>query len=174
MSSYTVTNNLYLRNLYKSTDSSLSKKSSRKEAAKPKLIIADTTALRKGISSLASEDYGDEDEEDNEIDKANFYKKMKSFADAYNYTLDSSSSYKTNSDARKAAKQMRSLTSKYSDELDDLGVSFDSDGYMQLSDSAFDNIDEAKFESSFGKDSEFMKSLDSIAKKLYRHIDVQA
>ena len=77
MSSYTVTNNMYLRNLYKSTDSSLVKGSNRKEASKPKLIIADTTALQKGISSLADEDYGDPDEEDEEITKANFYKKRR-------------------------------------------------------------------------------------------------
>ena len=174
MSSYTVTNNMYLRNLYKSTDSSLVKGSNRKEASKPKLIIADTTALQKGISSLADEDYGDPDEEDEEITKANFYKKMKAFADAYNNTLDSSSSYKTSKYAKNATKQIKSLVSQYSDELDDLGVSLDDDGYMTLSDSAFDNIDEADFEGTFGKDSEFMMSLNSIAKKLYRHIDVQA
>ena len=45
---------------------------------------------------------------------------------------------------------------------------------MELSESAFDNIDEADFENTFGKDSDFMKSLNSIAKKLNRHIDVQA
>ena len=96
MSNYTVTNNLYLRNLYKSVDSSLAGKTARAEASKPKLIYADSSALQKGISSLADEDYGDPDEEDSKITKANFYKKMKAFADSYNYTLDSSSSYSTN------------------------------------------------------------------------------
>ncbi len=76
MSNFTVKNNLYLRNLYKSVDSSLSKKSERTETSKPKLIYADTTALQKGISALADEDYGDPDEEDSKITKAEFYKKM--------------------------------------------------------------------------------------------------
>ena len=69
---------------------------------------------------------------------------------------------------------MKALVKKYSDELEDLGVSFNDKGYMELSESAFDNIDEADFENTFGKDSDFMKSLNSIAKKLNRHIDVQA
>ncbi|MGN0240982.1 MAG: hypothetical protein ACI4CS_04770 [Candidatus Weimeria sp.] len=174
MSNYTVTNNLYLRNLYKSVDSSLAGKTARADASKAKLVYADTTALQKGISVLADEDYGDPDEDDNAITKANFYKKMKAFADSYNYTLDSSSSYKTNSDAKKAAKQMKELVKEYGDDLDNLGISFDDKGYIKLSDSSFDNIDEAEFEDTFGKDSDFMKSLNSIAKKLNRHIDVQA
>lgn len=174
MSNYTVTNNLYLRNLYKSVDSSLAGKTARAEASKPKLIYADSSALQKGISSLADEDYGDPDEEDSKITKAEFYKKMKAFADSYNYTSDSSSSYSTNRYAKNASKQMKALVKKYSDELEDLGVSFNDKGYMELSESAFDNIDEADFENTFGKDSDFMKSLNSIAKKLNRHIDVQA
>ncbi|MQN01040.1 MAG: hypothetical protein DUD27_09175 [Lachnospiraceae bacterium] len=172
MSGYTVTNNLYLRNLYKSTDTSLTKKSARKETSTPKLIIADTAALQKSISTLYDVDYGDPDETDNKIEKADFYKKMKAFADTYNNTVDSSSSYSSNRDAKKAVNEMKSLREKYSDELDDLGVTFDDDGYMKLSESAFDNIDEADFEDMFGKGSDFMSSLNSIAKKLYRHIDV--
>ena len=174
MSIFTVKNNLYLRNLYKSVDSSLSKKSERTETSKPKLIYADTTALQKGISALADEDYGDPDEEDSKITKAEFYKKMRAFADSYNYTLDSSSSYSTNRHAKSATKQMKALVKEYGDDLEDLGVSFNDKGYMELSESAFDNIDEADFEDTFGKDSDFMKSLNSIAKKLNRHIDVQA
>lgn len=174
MSSFTVKNNLYLRNLYKSVDSSLTGKSARADASKPKLIYADSTALQKGISALADEDYGDPDEEDSKITKAEFYKKMRAFADSYNYTLDSSSSYSTNRYAKSATKQMKALVKEYGDDLDDLGVSFNDKGYMELSESAFDNIDEADFEDTFGKDSDFMKSLNSIAKKLNRHIDVQA
>lgn len=173
MSSFTVDNNAVLRSLYKSTDSKLTKKSARQEAAKPKLIFSDTSALRKGIKALADEDYGDEDEDDSKITKADFYKKMKAFADSYNYTVESSSSYSTK-DTREALRKMKKLVNQYSDDLDNLGVTFDDDGYMTLSESAFDNIDEAKFESSFGKDSDFMNQLDSIAKKLNRHIDVQA
>lgn len=173
MSSFTVTNNITLRDLYKGTDSSYSKKANRREVSAGKLVIADTKALRKSISSLAEEDYGD-DSEDNTIDKAAFYKKMKAFADTYNYTLESSGSY-SNSYTKKALKQMKQLQSEYSDELEDLGVSFDDDkGYMTMSESAFDNIDESEFEDMFGKDSDFMTQLDSIAKKLNRHIDVQA
>lgn len=171
MSSFTVTNNSYLRNLYKSTDSTLSKKSARNQTAKGKLVIADTSALRKGISTLYDEDYGDADEADTDSDKEDFKNKMHAFADAYNYTLDSSSSYGS-SYSKKAVKQIKSLVDTYGDDLTDLGVSFDDKGYMTLSDSAFDNIDEAEFEDTFGSDSDFMQRLDSIAKKLNRHIDL--
>ncbi|MBQ1843299.1 MAG: hypothetical protein II133_01720 [Lachnospiraceae bacterium] len=172
MSSFTVTNNITLRNLYKTTDSSYSKQSTRRETPYGKLVIADTQALRKGISSLASEDYGDESE-DTKGSKAEFYKKMKAFGDTYNYTLESSKKY-ASKDSKSAIKKMKQLASDYSDELEDLGVTFDDDGYMSMSESAFDNIDESRFEDLFGKGSDFMSQLDSIAKKLNRHIDVQA
>lgn len=172
MSSFTVTNNINLRNLYKGTDSGYSKKSNRREASKGQLVIADTKALRRSISSLADEDYGD-DSEDNKIDKASFYKKMKAFADTYNYTVDSSEGYRSTY-SKKALKQMKQLADTYSDELENLGVTFDDDGYMSMSESAFDNIDESEFEDMFGKDSDFMSQLDTIARKLNRHIDLQA
>lgn len=172
MSSFTVTNNVTLRNLYKTSDSSLSKQSVRKETSYGKLVMADTQALRKGISSLADEDYGDESEDSKES-KAEFYKKMKAFCDSYNYTIQSSKKYNSR-DSKSAIKQMNQLASDYSDELEDLGVTFDDDGYMSMSESAFDNIDESRFEDTFGKESEFMSSLSQIAKKLSRHIDLKA
>lgn len=172
MSSYTVTNNVNLRDLYKGTDSSYSKMSTRRETAAGKLVFADTKALQKSISTLAAEDYGDE-EEDTTISKAAFYKKMKAFADTYNYTLDSSGSYRS-SDSKSALRKMKSLQKQYSDEFEDLGITFTDDGYMQMSESAFDNIDESEFADMFGSGSDFMSQLDSIARKLNRHIDVQA
>jgi hypothetical protein len=77
-------------------------------------------------------------------------------------------------DAKKALKEMKSLRKDYKDELEELGVTFDEKGYMNLSSSAFDNIDKEEFEEMFGEDSQFLKELTKISKKLNRHIDYQA
>lgn len=169
---FTVTTNSYLRSLYKD-NRTLSTKSGRSDASSQELVFNDTKALMRGIAVLGDEDYGDKEETDNKSDKSRFYLKMKSFSDAYNYTLSSSSDYVTK-DTKKAVKQMKQLAKDYSDELEDLGITFDDDGYMSMSESAFDNIDEGYFEDSFGENSDFMKQLNSIARKLNRHIDYQA
>ena len=63
---------------------------SKRSGAKPgALLSADSKALMKGVKVLSAADYGDE-EDDSTTETKTFYKKLKSFADAYNYTMESS------------------------------------------------------------------------------------
>ena len=169
---FDVTNNAYLRSLYRG-NAELSKKSERKGASKQALVHADTNALIKGAKVLTSQSYSDDEKLDTKAAKAKFYLQMKSFADSYNYTVSSTEELGTY-DAKRASKDMKALRKKYKDELEDLGITFDEKGYMKMSNSSFDNISRENYEEMFGKDSEFMKDLTKISRKLNRHIDYQA
>ena len=173
MSSFTITNNVYLRTIY-GNNRDLTNKSKREETSKSKLSAADSAALKKGIAALAGFDYKDRSSE-NETDtaKGKLYNTMRAFSDAYNNTLESASGSK-NSSMSKVAKQMKNLSREYADELSTYGISFDGNGYMSVKGSAVDNISISKFESVVGKDSEYMKKLSDYAKKLSRHIDIGA
>ncbi len=65
---------------------------------------------------------------------------------------------------------MKSIASKYSDELDQLGVTFDSKGYMKISASAVDNIKLSTYGERLGE-SDFLKDLEKNTQKIYRRID---
>jgi hypothetical protein len=168
---FTITSNAYLRSLY-NDDRSFTKKSVRSDASNAQLVNADSRALTRGIKFLGKYDYGDE-KKDTKAQQTKFYQNMIAFQDAYNNTLKSSHDSKDPS-TKKLAKDMKKLTEKYSKELGELGVKFDSHGYMTVKGSAIDNIDISEFEETFGKDSDFMKDLAKISKKITKHVDIQA
>ncbi len=165
MASFSVTNNVYLRNLY-SIDRSLSVKNNRTEAPTTRLIVADSSALNKATKTFSSFNFDD----DSKTNKEKFQKTLKSFADAYNYTVSSTSSLKSGQSFN-AASKIKNLTEKYSSELKSLGISV-KNGYMTISSTAASNISPDQYKELFGKDSAYMKELSAYAKKLGNSIDV--
>ncbi len=173
MSSFTVTNSWYLRNNYKSNQS-LSKQTNRSEASEASLSEADSSALKKAIRGLRNYKYEDakkvsSKDTDSVLGKSKFYSTLKAFADTYNYTLESSST-SSSSDIKRLSKKMKSIASKYSEELDELGVTFDKKGYMQVSASAVDTIKLSTYGEKLGE-SEFLDDLEKNTQKIYRRID---
>lgn len=173
MADYTITSSAYLRNNY-SAYRQMSIKASRDEATQKELSTADSLALKKAIRSLSDYKYNDEDAEDSDEENIKFYKTLKAFADTYNYTLDSSSSSASKS-IKDLGKKMKSFASKYGDELSELGVKFNSKGYMEVSASAVDNIKQSTFGETFSSSSayktNFLNELNDVAKNVYRRID---
>ena len=170
MSKFSVTNNYYLYNLYK--DNSLYAIQSKRSGINPgSLLATDTKALMKGAKILGDADYGDE-EEDKAPDKKRFYKQLKSFADAYNYTMESSTELGGRAN-RKIQKELAALRDEYADKLKGYGITFTDDGYMKLSKANIDEIDKSRYEKFFGKDSEFTKTISKLAKKMRNHVDYQ-
>ena len=172
-SNFIVTNNWYLRDNYKS-NKALSKASARSEASASKLSEADSLALKRGIRALRDYKYEDvskisSKDSDSVLGKDKFYKTLKAFADTYNYTLDSSEGASSR-DIKKLSKKMKSIASKYSDELDELGVTFDKKGYMQISASSVDAIKLSTYGEKLGS-SDFLKELETNTQKIYRRID---
>lgn len=166
MSNFTVTANGYLRNLY-SGNRNLVNVSERAKVSTKDLGKADTKALSKGIAALSSYDY-----ENNGEDNAEFYKTVKAFADSYNYTLESSSSLSEGDKRTKdVLKDIKKLRENYGDELEKFGISFKSNGYMEVDGTAFDNIKPESFKRIMGSDTDFMKDISNISKKLTRRIN---
>ena len=164
MASFSVTNNVYLRNLY-SVDRALSVKNNRSDIAPAKLISADSSALGNAVKVFGKFNYSD----DSKNNKTAFKNTLKSFADAYNYTVSSTSSL--SGKTASAASKLKSLTEKYSKELKSLGISV-KNGYMSISSTASTNISPENYEELFGTDSKYMKELSALAKKLGKSIDV--
>ena len=173
MSNFSVTNNWYLRNNYKTTKE-LSKLSNRSDVSEGKLAGADSLALKRGIRSLRDYKYEDakkvsSKDTDTVLGKGKFYKTLKAFADTYNYSLDSGKN-SSNADIKKLSKNMKKIAEKYSDELDELGVTFDSKGYMSISPSAVDHIKLSTYGEKLA-DSDFLTDLENNTKKIYRRVD---
>ena len=172
-SSFSVTNNWYLRNNYKA-NKELSKLANRGEVSEGKLSGADSAALKRGIRALKDYKYEDarkvsSKDTDSVLGKSKFYSTLKAFADTYNYSLESGQK-SSNSDIKKLSKNMKNIAKKYSDELDELGVTFDSKGYMKVSASAVDNIKLSTYGEKLGE-SDFLKDLEKNTQKIYRRID---
>ncbi|MCR5099346.1 MAG: hypothetical protein K6B14_10445 [Lachnospiraceae bacterium] len=172
-SSFSVTNNWYLRNNYRK-NVELSKMANRSDISDMKLAGADSAALKRGIRSLRDYKYEDtkklsSKDTDNVLGKAQFYGNLKAFADTYNYTLDSGKK-SSNADIKKITRNMKNIANKYSKELDELGVTFDSKGYMKISASAVDNIKLSTYEEKLAG-SDFLKDLEKNTQKIYRRID---
>ena len=173
MSNFTVTNNWYLRDNYKN-NKDLSMMANRDGVSDTKLSGADSAALKRSIRALRDYKYEDakkvsSKDTDSVLGKGKFYNSLKAFADTYNYTLDSGKN-SSNNDIKKLSKNMKSIASKYSDELDQLGVTFDSKGYMKISASAVDNIKLSTYGERLGE-SDFLKDLEKNTQKIYRRID---
>ncbi len=170
MSNFSVTNNYYLYNLYK--DNSLYAIQSKRSGAKPgALLSADSKALMKGVKVLSAADYGDE-EDDSTTETKTFYKKLKSFADAYNYTMESSEEVGDRS-TKKIRKELDALREEYAEDLERYGITFNNKGYMKLNKNTIDEIDKNRYEKFFGADSELTKTISKLANKLHNHVDYQ-
>ncbi|MCR5526698.1 MAG: hypothetical protein K6F39_04875 [Lachnospiraceae bacterium] len=168
MSSFTVTSNYYLKSLYKNNQV-YATALNRENVNNGLLMAADTKALMNGTAVMNSINYGDA-EDDEALETKRFYLNLKAFADTYNYTMESASKSST-AVSKSVVKKIKKLYAKYESKLESLGIEFDTDGYMELDKSSIDDIDKSKYEKLFGKDSEFMSELKSLAKKLSKHID---
>lgn len=168
MANFSVTSNNFLRNLY-AKDRALVNTSERAKVSTKELGKADSKALGKGVSALSSFDY------DAEVDdETKFYKTLKSFADSYNNTIESGSAIAgDDSGVKSVMKDMKKLQEKYGDKLEEYGISFDSKGYMSISETAMDEIKTPSFKNLFGKESEveFLGDLSALAKRLTRRIN---
>ncbi len=166
MANFTITSNSYLRNLY-SSNRNLVNSSVRKNLTVVDLGKADSAALKNGISSLSSYDYERED-----ADPENFKKTLKAFADSYNNALETGEGIsKEDSRTKRLVNEMKQLEKNYGEELKEYGITFNSKGYMSISDTAMSTISVKKFKNILGEDSEFLADLDNVSKKLSRRIN---
>ena len=68
-------------------------------------------------------------------------------------------------------KQLKSITSEYSDQLDKIGITVNEDGTMTSRDALFSSASLDKFKDLFSSDSDFMQRASVCAKRIQRRSD---
>ena len=164
MSLFSVANTYNLRTNYGTYHAYSTAKTRDNEASISKLNYVDSLALRRAVKRLADFDF--EEEETSDIES-----RVRAFVDTYNYTTESMGK-SDDKNIYKIGKEMKKLAEEYSSDLENVGITFDSNGYMKMSSTAAKTIKPAKMEKMFGKDSEFMKKLSSISNKISKKVNI--
>lgn len=158
----TLSSNYYLSIYYKD-NRDVRKSSGRSGLTSTELSYEDARALKRAVKQLSSCDYSDEDNIEN-IRNA-----ITAFASTYNNALSSSGS-DSSSDVSRYAKQLKKLASKYSDELEDIGITIEKDGSMTVSTNLLSAASADKIKEVFSKENtSLLKTAQQIAKNLYNN-----
>lgn len=152
-----LTSTYYMQNFYRSNRNAI-KTSYRKDYNQTELTYEDSRALKRAASKLASFDYSEEENGDNIVST------IKAFADTYNYALESSSN--KDSDTYRQNRQLKALSQKYGEDLEDLGITIEEDGKLTISEnilkaSSFEDVKKV-----FSEESEYVKGIRTIAKRM--------
>jgi len=149
----------YLRSFYKSNRDAATA-SKRKELSSGTLSKADAEALRTAVRKLRN--FNLEDDTD---DGANIYSGVSAFLKTYNNAVDSTNNSNDYSLTR-YAKQLKNLAKEYSEELEDIGVTINSDGTLEKNENLLKSADVSDIKKLFGKDAEFATKLSNYAKRI--------
>lgn len=156
-SAVSLTSNFYLKNFYR-YNRDASKTSDRVTFSNCELIYEDSRALKRATSKLSSFDYSEEENGDNILST------IEAFVETYNYTIDSSSS--EDSDAYRQNRQLKALTKKYSDDLEDIGISIGDDGKLSISENILKGSSFDEVKKIFSNDSDYVSQIRTIAKRM--------
>lgn len=149
----------YLRSFYKSNrDAATSSK--RSEMTNGTLSKADADALRSAVRKLRN--FNMEDDTD---DGANIYASVSAFLETYNNAI-SSSGKSSDYNMQRYAKQLKNLAKEYAEELEDIGVTVNSDGTLSKNDNLLKAADVSDIKTLFGEDAKFATKSANYAKRM--------
>lgn len=157
-SGISLNSNFYLQNFYKG-NRNLAKATVRPDYNKTELSYEDSRALKRAASKLVSFDYSEDENGDNIVST------IQAFAETYNNAIDSSSS--EDADTYRQNRQLKALSEKYGEELEDLGITIEEDGKLTVNEnllkgSSFDEVKKV-----FSEESEYITSVKRIAKRMH-------
>lgn len=148
----------YLRNFYDNNTSAM-KASSRSSFTKTELAYDDSLALHRAARKLKNYKYSDEENSDNIAGT------VMAFVSTYNNSIDSANDTSSSS-MKRYSKLLKKLASKYSDELEDIGITIDKDGSLNANETLVKKADMDTFKKVFGKDSDFTSSIYRISRQM--------
>lgn len=154
-----LTISFYKRNFY-SDNRNAATSAKRTSYSSTELANADASAIRRAVKKLRSFTF----DEDNEI---NIRNSVSAYVDTIN-NLMASGKETGDKQAERYLNSLSSLNSKYSDELDDIGITVNPDGTLTTRSTMFSSASISRFESLFSKDSDYMQKVDSYAKRLQK------
>ena len=156
-SAVSLTSGFYLKNFYRYNRNAI-KAADRKEYSTTELSYEDSRALKRAIAKLGNYQFNDEE------NKENLRSTIKAFAETYNLTIESTSV--KGSDTYRLNKQLKQLTAKYGDKLEDIGITIQEDGKMKVSDSILEGSSLSKLKEVFDKDGEYMRDMKRISRRM--------
>lgn len=154
-----LTISFYKRNFY-SDNRNAATSAKRTSYSSTELANADASAIRRAVKKLRSFTF----DEDN---KTNIRNSVSAYVDTIN-NLMTSGKKTGDKQAERYLNSLSSLNSKYSDELDDIGITVNPDGTLTTRSTMFSSASISRFESLFSKDSDYMQKVDSYAKRLQK------
>ena len=168
-SGVSLSTNYFLNNFYEN-NRSVSKSSGRSDYTKLELSYEDSRALTRAAKRLLKNDYGsDTDEKDTAISDTT-RSALTAFVDTYNNTVDSSKT-STDHDTKYQLKKMKAYLHKYSDELEHIGISMESDGTLKINEDLLKTAKNSKVRKIFSSDQEFSKKFLNLSKKAHSAVE---
>ena len=168
-SGVSLSTNYFLNNFYEN-NRSVSKSSGRSDYTKLELSYEDSRALTRAAKRLLKNDYGsDTDEKDTAISDTT-RSALTAFVDTYNNTVDSSKT-STDHDTKYQLKKMKAYLHKYSDELEHIGISMESDGKLKINEDLLKTAKNSKVRKIFSSDQEFSKKFLNFSKKAHSAVE---
>lgn len=168
-SGVSLSTNYFLNNFYEN-NRSVSKSSGRSDYTKLELSYEDSRALTRAAKRLLKNDYGsDTDEKDTAISDTT-RSALTAFVDTYNNTVDSSKT-STDHDTKYQLKKMKAYLHKYSDELEHIGISMESDGKLKINEDLLKTAKNSKVRKIFSSDQEFPKKFLNLSKKAHSAVE---
>lgn len=152
--------NFFMKNFYRYNRNAI-KVSGRDEYNSTELSYEDSRALKRAIAKLSSYSYTEEENGDNIIST------IQAFAKTYNYALDSSSN--EDSDTCRQHKQLKALTDKVGEDLEDIGITIEKDGKLTISENILKASSFKEVKKVFADDSEYMEGIRKIAKRMHNN-----
>ncbi len=144
----------FMRNFYSNNRDAM-KSSKRKEYS----ITDDSTALHRAAKKLKNYKYSDDENTDN------IRGTVMALVDTYNNSIDSASN-SSSSSMKRYAKQLKKLAGKYSDKLEDIGITINKDGTLKANEELVKKADADTLNSLFGNDNDFTSSLYRVSRQM--------
>ena len=168
-SGVSLSTNYFLNNFYEN-NRSVSKSSGRSDYTKLELSYEDSRALTRAAKRLLKNDYSsDTDEKDTAISDTT-RSALTAFVDTYNNTVDSSKT-STDHDTKYQLKKMKAYLHKYSDELEHIGISMESDGKLKINEDLLKTAKNSKVRKIFSSNQEFSKKFLNLSKKAHSAVE---
>lgn len=140
----------FMRNFYSNNRDAM-KSSKRKEYSITELAYDDSTALHRAAKKLKNYKYSDDENTDN------IRGTVMALVDTYNNSIDSASNSSSSSMKRYA---------KYTDELEDIGITINKDGTLKANEELVKKADADTLNSLFGNDNDFTSSLYRVSRQM--------
>ena len=168
-SGVSLSTNYFLNNFYEN-NRSVSKSSGRSDYTKLELSYEDSRALTRAAKRLLKNDYGSDTDEKDTANSDTTSSALTAFVDTYNNTVDSSKT-STDHDTKYQLKKMKAYLHKYSDELEHIGISMESDGKLKINEDLLKTAKNSKVRKIFSSDQEFSKKFLNLSKKAHSAVE---